>query len=1063
MSTATKPKHPHLVIRASAGSGKTFQLSNRFIGLLNDNVPVDQILATTFTRKAAGEIFERIMERLAKAATSEKERAELAEFIHDKKLTQQRCLELLERVTRNLHRLRVSTLDSFFAEIAGSFSLELGLPPGWEIVDELTDKRLRKQAIETVLHSDSETEVSRLMNLLAKGEADRNVSELVRSTVNNLYVLFQETEADAWHQIPRRKQLSQPELADALKALSSVALPDDNRFAKARQTDCERATSGDWEALIGSGLAAKVHAGESKYCRKDIPSEAQAAYRVLLDHAQAVLLGQLANQTEATYELLKKFDTEYQRLKFEHRALRFEDVTRCLGDVKALGGVDRLAFRMDGGISHLLLDEFQDTSLPQWEAIRLFAEKIIAAEEGSFFCVGDTKQAIFGWRGGVAEIFDALQAHLTGVTEDRLEKSFRSSQPVIDAVNIIFTGLTKHNNLGDLESPVRSWCNQFKHHETAKAKLPGYVTLETAPAAGEDEDQGDVTLQFAADRVAETIKRAPGKTVGVLVRQNKTVARLIYELRQRGVPASEEGGNPLTDSAAVQLILSLLRLAEHPGNSVARFHLGHSLLGKALGIDLDQGGMASAAVAKKIRADLLAVGYGPAIRKWAEQLVPDCSRREVSRLKQLIELAYQFEPAATLRPSDFIDLVESEKIADPATADVRVMTIHQAKGLQFDVVMLAELDVGIGGQADACAVGRETPISPITAVCLHRNSAIRSLLPERLQQMFQHAAERDVSEALCVLYVSVTRPIHALHMIIAPSKPNERSLHKTFAGLLRAALVGTDPVPESTVLFKHGEQHWYKSLAAPAGDVSKTEDEKEDKPLTVVLPKLAMGRRRGLEAASPSQLEGGSAVKVGELLHPARAGAMNRGTIIHAWFEEIRWLDDGMPDDETLRQIAVRHDTTGIDVSVLIKQLHGMLQSEAIAGCLKRSAYLPPAKLPFAEGVQAELAKVPLDLTVLTEQSIAARVDTSLMTGSIDRLVLIRQGGKLVGADVIDFKTDAIEPGDETTLDEKIDFYRPQIDAYQRAVSKMFRIESERIAGRLLFVSVGKIATLSTW
>jgi len=297
-------------------------------------------------------------------------------------------------------------------------------------------------------------------------------------------------------------------------------------------------------------------------------------------------------------------------------------------------------------------------------------------------------------------------------------------------------------------------------------------------------------------------------------------------------------------------------------------------------------------------------------------------------------------------------------------------------------------------------------------------------------------------------------------MVIAPSKANEKSLHKTFAGLLRAALVGTDPVPESTVLYEHGDPQWYERPAAAAGEASKALDETKTEPLTIALPGLKTGRRRGLDAASPSQLEGGSAVKLGELLHPARAVAMNRGMIIHAWFEQIGWLDDGMPDDATLRQVAVRHDTTRIDIDELIKQFHSMLQSDAIAGCLMRSAYEPPTGLPFAEGVQAELAQAPLELTVSAEQSIAAHVDSSLMTGSIDRLVLMRQGGKLVAADVIDFKTDAIGPDGESALAAKTEFYRPQIEAYQHAVSKMYRIESDRIAGRLLFVGAGEIANV---
>jgi ATP-dependent exoDNAse (exonuclease V) beta subunit len=127
-----------LVIRASAGSGKTFQLSTRYIAELA-GTPAEQILATTFTRKAAGEILERILRRLADAALDDEPRRELAASLHMTELSRERCLEVLCGLTRNLHRVRVATLDSFFARVAGAFALELGLPPGWRILDEVED------------------------------------------------------------------------------------------------------------------------------------------------------------------------------------------------------------------------------------------------------------------------------------------------------------------------------------------------------------------------------------------------------------------------------------------------------------------------------------------------------------------------------------------------------------------------------------------------------------------------------------------------------------------------------------------------------------------------------------------------------------------------------------------------------------------------------------------------------------------------------------------------------------------------------------------------------------
>ena len=161
-------RESNVLIRASAGTGKTFQLSNRFLRLLINGASVDHILSSTFTRKAAGEILDRIVARLAEAALSPNKCAELAEHL-DRDISQTDCLEHLQTLINRLHRLRIGTLDSFYAQVASSFCLELGLPPGWRIVEDLHDKDLRNEAIELVLQGENLREVTRLMQLMTKG------------------------------------------------------------------------------------------------------------------------------------------------------------------------------------------------------------------------------------------------------------------------------------------------------------------------------------------------------------------------------------------------------------------------------------------------------------------------------------------------------------------------------------------------------------------------------------------------------------------------------------------------------------------------------------------------------------------------------------------------------------------------------------------------------------------------------------------------------------------------------------------------------------------------------
>jgi ATP-dependent exoDNAse (exonuclease V) beta subunit len=1053
---------PHVVIRASAGTGKTYQLAARFIGLLAAGARPEEILATTFTRKAAGEILDRVLFWLAQAAADESERRKLVEAVGDPSLTRDKCRELLMATVRRLHAVRVGTLDSYFLQVAVSFGQELGLPPGWSICDEQVDGLLRDEAIELLLSRGKLADLLTLVHSLTKGAAARSVSRLVRDTVTSLFELYRETTPEAWQQIAVCKGCEAAELDETLEAIAALVISD-KRMETARGEDVERFRSGNWEAFIEKGLASKVLSGEGVYYKKPLPPELTTLYDRLLKHVESILVGQVARQTEATRDLLVRFVEHYHGLQLEERALRFADVTFRLAEDGARMELERLAFRLDGGVRHLLLDEFQDTSPAQWRVLRPLAETVTKRAGGSFFCVGDAKQAIYGWRGGVAEIFDALDGQLKGLEARELATSHRSAQPVIDAVNAVFQKLAKHQNLDKLDEPVQRWQQAFPEHSTARTELPGHVTLTVAPQASDDEDQTLVLFQHAADKVRELLLAAPRTSIGILVRTNTAVARLIYELKTRGVPASEEGGNPLVDSPAVELVLSLLKIGDHPGDSVARFHLAKSPLAQALELSDYRDDAGAARLSQKVRRELLDDGYGPTIFRYAKLLAPHCDERDQSRLQQLVELAYEYQPSSTLRTSDFLRLVATRRIADPQAADVRVMTIHQAKGLQFDAVFLPELEARLVGQPERFVAGRPGPTEPVNIVCRLADKTVRQFFPPRLQKLFDDDMCLEVSESLCVLYVAMTRAVHALYMIIAPAKPTERSLPKTFAGLLRATIGGGKPAVAGALLYEHGEAGWFKTRRH--GDKGTRGQETGDKdgtrsvPTTDVrLAPAAAKRERSWERVSPSGLEGGVRVVGATILAPSSPQAMGMGTLFHAWLAEIAWLEDGLPSDEALTAVAARlraeSGASADQIAEHIARFRQQLAARPIAEVLSRKFYESPANLGL------KLKSWPAGLagpTVSRERAFAIRQEDSLLSGSIDRLVVIKSGAKPIAADVIDFKTDAIEAGDKKALADRFDFYRPQMEAYRVAAARLLSLEAGQIGARVVFLSAGRV------
>ena len=1057
---------PDILIRASAGTGKTYQLASRFLRLLEADVPPESILAATFTRKAAGEILERILLMLARAATDDHKREELAEAIESPGLTAERCRQLLSKLTQRLHRLQVGTLDSFFAKLASSFSLELGLPPGWRILEGVEADRLREDAVEALLEAETDDDLVRLLRLLTKGTTSRSVSELIVATVRKCHEIAMQTAPEAWHKVPQPRLPTEDDLLrskQALQELQQAGTRTDKVYVDAVNNDIELADREQWEEMLTKGILKKLLEGEVKFNRKDLDATTLAVYQPLLKQISSIALNRLARQTEATRDLLDKYDRELHELQRRHGGCSFSDVARALaggrdsqpGDQRSLG---TLSFRMDSRLSHLLLDEFQDTSPLQWSVLRPFAEQVVAKQRPSkkktaqgslfdqselppsFFCVGDVKQAIYGWRGGDARIFDTLRRQLPNVTPQELALSRRSAQPIIDTVNQVFQNLTRHPRLDRLADPVDSWSRQFPPHSTARNDLAGFVQFRVAPKVSDDDSdsQDDITLRTAANLVAELATQHPLHEIGVLTRSNEAVAQLIFELQQLGVPASEEGGHPLTDSAAVRLLLSLLKLADHPGDRIVRFHVATSPLGARFGFEDFRDDTAAARLAESLRARLLSDGYGPTIDSWSQQLCEYVNAREQARLTQLIKLADAYQPAATLRPTDFVEFVCEERVADPSGDRIRVMTVHQSKGLQFDIVVLPELDHQVPGQSPDLVAGNVDPAEPPDAVCLYRSESIQQLLPTELQQLFEQDIERRTHEALCLLYVALTRAVHAMYLLIAP---HDKEPKKSFAGLLRAALTTDMLAPADAVLFETGNPDWD---ARRMGTPARPEPGKSSQPPNRIhfAPALPVPTR-GWQRKAPSTHESSTTRRLDKLLQPRAAQPLDRGTLIHKWFEQIEWLDTGRPTSEQLLAAARTLPPLTIEPQSALPEFFTFLDKPAIAAVLNRESSPHHSLTP----------------RVLREHPFACRFDRTLISGIIDRLVLWFDGSQLIAAELLDFKTDAVD--DPPALAARVATYRPQLDSYRQAVAQLFHLPASDVTATLVFVQPGEIVRLT--
>ena len=723
-------------------------------------------------------------------------------------------------------------------------------------------------------------------------------------------------------------------------------------------------------------------------------------------------------------------------------------------------------YRLDSTVQHLLLDEFQDTSFEQWAVLRPFAQEVAAHSDASrtFFCVGDVKQAIYGWRGGRAEIFDRIEADLNLDEDSRVDLavSYRSSQCVLDAVNDVFMPLGSNPgwkaDLDDAQDAAR-WAGAFTRHEAGK-NLPGFVELISSTAGNADEtaddgDDGEETsadatrahLSFAASRIKALAQEAPGCSVGVLASTNKTVTQLVFELRRLGVDASAEGAGSLAGDPAVDVILSALRLADHPGHTIAAHHLAKSPLGSVVGLSSADDAGACEAAALRIRESVMTLGYPRLLAEWARQLAPWCDERGAARLAQLVELADRFEPVVTLRIGDFVDFVEGEAVESPVAAQVRVLTTHRAKGLEFDIVVLVELSrpLGqVGGQA--VCVDRDSATDQIRAVFRGTNKDVRKLSPQ-LEKAYAQEKSRRLRDDLCALYVAMTRARHALHMIVRPLKAGKNGItnqgvgDQSAAALLRGALAaGANETADvgGDTLHTRGDQQWFAHLPAAEAPVPPSPTPARFDRLS--LPAALAPAKRNWRTIAPSSLAAHARHLVSDLMDLSGDEGRQRGTLMHALFAQIGWLDDGVPEDDALRNaaLATRLASDGAWLSQQIAAFRRMLTQPAIAEQL--------VKPPRGKGETVER---------WCEQSFAVRVGGELLCGTFDRVHVFFDGDRPVRAVVIDFKTDHVAAC-EDSLRLLVEQYRPQIDAYREALSVMLNLEPAQVSGRLLFVGAGR-------
>lgn len=1063
-------------IRASAGSGKTYRLSSQYLGILLRHPDLDPaaILATTFTRAAAREILDRVLRRLAEAVLDERKRAALARDT-GVALGRAECERGLKRVACHLHRVSVGTIDAFFGRVARAMPDRLGLPHAWRIASEAQAEVLSAEVALSLLAGGSSEELRRHWIAWSRHRARAGAWDgLVALLDAARFARLAPPEAYRVEAVPRLggdAELLRVAAARApLPTTRNGAV--DGRFRKAMAALEAAALPGARLDLFHEhcALLDRVLDGTRMYCGKAIPEELCAALDPLARKLRALYPALFADQQSALAALQALYAPARDAAAVARGALTFAEVEQRVkrgapaADPEG-GAWDDLYFVLDGRVQHLLFDEFQDTSWSQFEFFEpMIAECQAEPEERSVFVVGDPKQAIYGWRGGDRDVIDAFP-HRFRADVEALNRSYRSSRAVLEAVDAVFGGLPgiAEAFAAPFSDAAAAWLREgdgalaYRRHEAEHADLRGEVAVWQA-------DEEDF-VECVAERVqALRSMEEPPEQIAVLLRRNRHIPRIVDALRLKaGIAdvAAGSSGSAITDSFAVEVLLAALTFMDHPGRRSAAARLASRACWAAeLAAEGDDAWSRQWAVARAWRERWSRQGAEGLIGGWLAD--PGFQGRLTThdrlRCAQLLALARQFDrSASTRRPDELVECARLERLSASRPAAVRVMSVHAAKGLEFDGVVLADLDSPRGGGDFGRPQFLRDEGGDDVLVPSERKFARWCGAEER----YRHLRRKQMMEELSVLYVGMTRARSFLHIVVDArdvqaaedvlrGKAKDLSPHAGTLVLAALRAGGGSEAAEGGALWQRRRdgRSWTGRVEEIVLEPDAAFAGRADVP--------AAGVPAWLEPRSPSAREPGKPMPLRDVFQ-RDISRRSLGLAVHAWLAAIEWAEDaerlGGPEGDRAEADrlldATAADWAGMGRERARARLVGLLE-EIAAGRGDLGRVFDRAGYARRWGVAAE------KIEVWRERPFTVPREGILWSGRFDRVVFTRNArGDVAQAEVVDFKTDAAPEPDAPA--GRRPAHAAQMQAYAEVLRHAWRGQAvaPEVTTSLVFVEAG--------
>ena len=1087
-------------VLANAGSGKTHKLSADYLrvahsGLVEgDPARVESILATTFTRASARDIRNKVLLRVADAvldatARSNGARGELAESIFGDKSrsSEVKCEELLDVLVQRLDRLEIRTIDGFFSRLASAYSLELGLSPGTTPIDESQIEKIHIEALSRIIQANPE-DARRLLQISTMGKGKRDLAAQLLEGMGKLLEIWRDSQSDDQSQNPpkawvRPDEVDGANISAARKAFKAITglvggATGRNRTeyervsgegdAILKSIDDGRCDSKSLEKFLSKGILSKLIEGDPNFYSKPIDPSALPHFEDILEWARAVITETALRSSIARCELARRLDQEVSNLLFQAGACTFDSITRSVSSSLAKDTLGDMLYRLDGRIDHLLLDEFQDTSLSQWRALKPLAESIASGGENarSILAVGDAKQSIYGWRNGDPRLLRGLPALLNesgdaDVGDETLATSWRSAPIVLQTVDCVFHSLMrsdhpardvhdKNYNTNFLYA-IEKWMDKYADHTAA----PKNVTLTGCVQFVENEK--GLHLAAAAAKATELWRRSGGRLkIAVIAPRNKDVGLIVQAIRNQpdAPPCALLAGGELSASPAVVALVDAIRFAAHPDDLVSLLSVLQSPLAQVWGLQLPTDwSLASQSNARfeasqKLRLAFATNSIAATVCAWVVKLdglpsgtpLDDGDRRRVTKL--ISEIGSAEEGGGTL--DELTSILDAVRMQDVPSQAIHAINIHQSKGLEWDIVIYVALST-TNSPRYLMAVGRGSEYRGPDSDRIAPKISAGLALPD-VQEVIDSADQFAFQEFLSSLYVAITRAKRGLWVYVenSASKTVPPTITRSHGGILRFAM--SSPIPNSKF---QNDESWIDAAAAGVKDSAKAGE--SDETANVIAPPMPARpkspRVQTRVARSASALSEVATrddeTKIDAVDPLAGRNAMAYGSIAHAVCESVEWIDEWKPDEASLvaRASAIAPFFSAEKIEAAVTRVIAQLRAGKISASLSR---------PKDSAV-----------AIRERQFLHFNEGGGLRQGAIDRIVLHGKPGAWTRIDIVDFKTDRpLVEGDPNWSSSRADHHRPQLYAYREAVAGEYSVDPKIISTSIVLLSSGEVITL---